>query len=431
MQVLQRALSRRRDDRFPTTGAYVDALDEVVRRRRIGASPATLVDWLYKMGLVKPTGRSGEHALEAAIPGASGMPRTKPSPLPPKSSGAQPIWKPGEDSMRPGGAPALYRMLHPEAAGALSLTDVITMLASGLASGNTPVSRDDGPFKPACEHPELVRVCGGGASLSWDDVLSGQASAVSSVGPGELPGRLFDLALRRATGMLRVKHIALEKKVYFVDGVPEVTISTDEKELLGALLVARGLALPMEIEMGLAMAPRYGGRLGDALVGLGVVRPMELVRAVVDQMRRRFVELVSWKEGQLSFTSGARSPEEETMPEAFNSIELITRGIVEGYSYDDLVHVLAPVEHAAIVPLARPPVSVSSLKLPVREAAVLESIAGRQTLSQITSEAIQHGSCDHEGILRAVFIGLSSGAFISPAWPPAPIRESLPTLPNT
>ena len=29
---------------------------------------------------------------------------------------------------------------------------------------------------------------------------------------------------------------------------------------------ARGLAVPMEIEMGLAMAPRHGGRLGDALV---------------------------------------------------------------------------------------------------------------------------------------------------------------------
>jgi hypothetical protein len=60
---------------------------------------------------------------------------------------------------------------------------------------------------------------------------------------------------------------------------------------------------------------------------------------------------------------------------------------------------------------------------------VLESINGRQTLSQIASDAILHGISDREGTLRAVFVGLSSGAFVSPGWPPASHRESLPTVP--
>ena len=181
--------------------------------------------------------------------------------------------------------------------------------------------------------------------------------------------------------------------------------------------------------MGLALAPRYGGRLGDALVGLGVLRPVELVRAVVDQMRRRFVELVGWKHGYLSFTHGALSRDEDTMPEAFNAVELIARGIVENYTYDDLVKVLAPIEGALIVPVPRSAVSIASLKLAPRETAVLEGITGQQTLGQIASDAVMRGTSDREGTLRAVFVGLSSKAFVSPAWPPAAHRETLPTLP--
>jgi serine/threonine-protein kinase len=253
-------------------------------------------------------------------------------------------------------------------------------------------------------------------------------SVVTPFRPGELPGRLFSLALRRSTGLLMVKNGELEKKVYFTDGVPAVTSSTDEKELLGSLLVSRGLALPMEIEMGLALAPRYGGRLGDALVGLGVLRPVELVRAVVDQMRRRFVELVGWKHGYLSFTHGALSRDEDTMPEAFNAVELIARGIVEGYTYDELASVLAPLEDALIVPVPRSAVSVASLKLAPRETAVLECITGQQTLGQIASDQVLRGTSDREGTFRAVFVGLSSKAFVSPAWPPAAHRETLPTV---
>jgi len=121
--VLTRALSRRRDDRFPTTSAYVDALEEVVRRRRLTVNSATLVEWLQRMALVKPTGRSGEHALEGAtngFPQGDRAPRfdKRLSPLPPKASGAQPIWNrgvaPASDSMPPtDAAPSMYRVLHP------------------------------------------------------------------------------------------------------------------------------------------------------------------------------------------------------------------------------------------------------------------------------------------------------------------------------
>ena len=96
-----------------------------------------------------------------------------------------------------------------------------------------------------------------------DYVRPHEPSTSWSLAPGELPWRLFDLAIARATGELVVEDGRLQKNVFFVDGVPEVTISNDPTELLGAMLVERGLAAPADIEVGLSMAPRHGGRLGS------------------------------------------------------------------------------------------------------------------------------------------------------------------------
>jgi serine/threonine-protein kinase len=433
MAVLKRALSRRREERFATTSEYVEALDEVVRARRLGAGPAVLVDWLQRVGLVKAVGKSGEHFIENLRKGAADAAAAKPpTDGTGKGSGAQPIAKGFPMSTfnplpQSSVASPVYRIDTPGMKTGMSLPELLDLLGSGRAPLNVRVSRDNGPFKPAAEFPELARACGGPAA-NWDDAVVRDPTVVWTLRSGELPPRLFDLVIARATGMLVVQNGTVQKKVFFVDGVPEVTISTDGRELLGALLIERGLALPMEIEMGLAMAPRHGGRLGDALVRLGVLRPMELVRAVVDQMKRRFIELVGWKTGQLTFTIDVRCPDEETVPEAFNPFELIARGIVEGYSIEELSRLLAPVENGLLVPLPRAPVSAASLKLEAPEIAVLELIKGQTTLAEITALAEQRG-ISRDSVLRGVFIGLSSGAFVSPAWP-AKYRESLPTVPH-
>jgi serine/threonine-protein kinase len=435
MVVLKRALSRRREERFATTSEYVEALDEVVRARRLGAGPQVLVEWMQRVGLVKAVGKSGEHYIDnlrkGATPDGSGPARASGDTG--KGSGAQLIAQPKipMSSFAPlpqsSVASPVYRIDTPGMKTGMSLPELLDLLGSGRAPLSVRVSRDSGPFKPAAEFPELARACGGPAA-NWDDAVVRDPTVVWTLRPGELPPRLFDLVIARATGLLVVQNGAIQKKVFFVDGVPEVTISTDERELLGAILVERGLALPMEIEMGLAMAPRHGGRLGDALVRLGVLRPMELVRAVVDQMKRRFIELVGWKTGQLTFTIDVRCPDEETVPEAFNPFELIARGIIEGYSVEDLSRLLAPLENGLLVPLPRAPVAVGSLKLEAPETAVLDLIKGQTTLGEIAAMAAQRGIA-RDSVLRGVFVGLSSGAFVSPAWP-AKVRESLPTLPH-
>ena len=53
-----------------------------------------------------------------------------------------------------------------------------------------------------------------------------------------------------------------------VDGAPEYVTSNVGHELLGEYLVRNGTCMRMEVDMALAVLPKYGGRLGDALVSL-------------------------------------------------------------------------------------------------------------------------------------------------------------------
>jgi serine/threonine protein kinase len=439
--VVRRMLARRPEERFPTTRAYVEALEEVVRRKRLNVTPAVLVEWLYRVGLVRAAGTSGEHSVELSVapPVAPSRASRDKMQAAVKASASRlvaerPVPPPEESLPATDAAHSIYRVALPEGAQSLTLSSIMDLLVAGRVLGTTPISRDSGPFIPAREFPELGRCCGISAAR-WDEMPPPERSFSRAIRLGTLPAKLYELALRRATGMLVVQDGDIIKKSYLVEGVPEVTTSNDPSELFGALLVSKGLAVPMEIEMALALAPRYGGRLGDALVGLEVLRPMDLARAIVDHMRRRFVQVAGWKKGQMRFVEGARHPgpdEEDTMPEALHPLELVTRGVLESYTEQDFVKLVSPLEASLIFPLPRAPISSASLGLPTAEAVVMRAADGRRhTVADLAALALARGGCDRVSVLRGIFLGLASGILVSPAWPPPDGRESLPTLPDS
>jgi serine/threonine-protein kinase len=180
----------------------------------------------------------------------------------------------------------------------------------------------------------------------------------------------------------------------------------------------------MEMEMALAMLPRFGGRIGDALVGIGVLRPIELFRAVHDQTQERLVEIFGWKEGEIAFARGVRS-QEETFPLGVDTSELIGRGIRGGYGYEELQAMLSPIHEEVLEPVPLPPVRLEMFRLPEREAAVIDSVRGKTTLARVLAQRTSSGSSDPEEVLRAVFLGLACELLRSPKWvvPPSFIRK--------
>jgi serine/threonine-protein kinase len=158
-------------------------------------------------------------------------------------------------------------------------------------------------------------------------------------------------------------------------------------------------------------------------VGIGVLRPIELFRAIHDQTEERLLDTFGWKGGELSFARGVRS-QEETFPLGVDTYELIGRGIRRGYTYGELEVMLAPIHEEVIEPVLVPPVRREMFRLPEREAVVLTAIKGKTTLSKLVAQLSGAGTADPEEVLRAVFLGLACELLRSPKWvvPPSFIK---------
>jgi serine/threonine-protein kinase len=94
---------------------------------------------------------------------------------------------------------------------------------------------------------------------------------------------------------------ATRKELYFDNGRLVLVASSEPSELLGEYLVRQGAIERSELEMALVALPRYAGRLGDTLIGLGLVDPVDVFRAIQSQGRLRVADLFGWSTGRCSF----------------------------------------------------------------------------------------------------------------------------------
>ena len=136
---------------------------------------------------------------------------------------------------------------------------------------------------------------------------------------------LFRLMTARATGLLVVAIGGIKKEIYVRDGQPEYVSSNVASELFGNYLVAKGVLSEGELAMALAMMPHYGGKLGDTLVGLGLLKPLEVFRHLTRQVRSKIIDVCTWNKGGFGWYSGRENPR-EAFPLDFNAFEILGAG---------------------------------------------------------------------------------------------------------
>jgi serine/threonine-protein kinase len=429
--VLFRALARDRALRYASAAAFAEGIEEILRRRRLQVGPAKLAAWVDRLGLVT-TGDAEEPQSEtsirqtkslgaappssSAVPSAPGSdPSARPT-LPPSSGGT--VTSPpssGPSGLEPREvAPTIYRVkiVGGPTLGPLSYPRLVELFVTGGIDHRAMISRESGPFRDAASFTELHRFVSS-AALRWDDGVFSSANETGPIDRVLLPSRMFQLALRRDTGALHFKDGKKKKKIYLVEGVPEYVVSTDKRELFGEHLVARGQVLRMEVEMGLAMLPRYAGRLGDALCGLGVLRPIELFRAIHQQIQDRFIEVFQWRKGEVAFVRGARS-HEETFPLGIAPFELVLRGVREHYPAGELEAILGPLEEELVAPVVPLPVRIESFRFGEAEEQVIKCIKEPMLVGDVVRAARRFAS--REETHRAIFCGLSCDLLRSERW---------------
>lgn len=390
--LIERSLVKNPDDR-PTASAFADACAEIIRRRGMGHLPERLSELLEELDLVatRPVDPDSFHPGSGTTAFGAHHDDATEGLL--------------EDFVQT--APEIYEVLTrgEGVVGPLSHPKLVEMITSGEIHSGSYISKDGSGARLATDLPELARYLTSPA-LQWRLDEISRADRSGSLQGGHLLGEVWELSERKMTGVLHLWDGRRRKKIYFVDGRVEFVASTDRGELLGEYLVANDHCLRMEVEMGLALLPRYGGRLGDALVGLGVLSPLELFRALSKQVRQKLLEAFRWREGQWAFVSGERSFE-ESLPLAYEP-QSLARDATAQIDLDTLQAWLEPYRDAVLHRNDSPSYALATYPLPASWARLLERVRGDATLSAILVRETASGRDDVLDIYRAFYLGLTT-----------------------
>jgi serine/threonine-protein kinase len=78
--------------------------------------------------------------------------------------------------------------------------------------------------------------------------------------------------------------------------------------------------------MALAILPRFHGKLGDTLVGLSLLRPLEVFRHLTRQVRDKIIDVFNWPSGRYRFYRG-RVNQREAFPLGLDAFEILGAGV--------------------------------------------------------------------------------------------------------
>jgi len=426
--ILTKGLSRWPEQRHRKAGEMLDAVEGAAKRLGLTLGAHVLSEWLADLGLValssdvrqKPVTappRQEEPFLESVTlaPGES-------EPPPPAILEAIRELCPENDHEVPPelahavSAPMAralpevgYRIQRPGGAvmGPFGLAGVLEMLATGRLSIDAAVSRNGGAFMPVPSMVELGRMLARPA-YRFHEPIALYTKERWAVRLEHTPDLVFDIARRERTGMLCARRGAEQVRIWFVDGSPVFSASTDPRELLGARLVEVDAVSQREVGEAVEAAWRRGVPLGDCLVERGLASQERVDAALREQTWRRLVALFRFRVGELSFVGGARHAEpclELGAPLAFVASALCT-----AYAPDEIASVLESVERSGSLRAAPRPKQPLGLAPP--ELRALELARAGSPLRALMQEGVRTGAFDARAARRAVLVGLASGELV-------------------
>jgi eukaryotic-like serine/threonine-protein kinase len=254
---------------------------------------------------------------------------------------------------------------------------------SGERSGRgfTPVSRIDAPDAPGRPRPRFPARRTGTYSDVGKFVSGAPKRPPDSAGDVSIitPMRLFcDLALAGETGLLRFELREVQKEIFLVGGAPESVSSSNPSERFGEYLVGKGVLGPGDLDLALSMLPHYNGKLGDTMVALGLLRPLDVFRLLSAQVRDRVIDVFAWPEGTFAFYRGV-SNRQDNFPLGLDTFEILGAGVVN-LPFELLEQRFAPMADYRPVATGRARVRPESFRIGPTPREVLHMLDGQRTL---------------------------------------------------
>lgn len=304
--VLRRALSRDPKSRYQTADQFANTLKPFA----LDPSAATKELSLFVKFVQAAPSTDAMAAVRESVKQMRSVPAA-PVPRPPESAGAFERTT-GEYGTLPSYVLAADGTKH----GPWTFARLIEGCATGQVGRGDKVDYMGRGYAPIEEVEELARHLPMRTATTNQLSGPGQPDFFDDLAQSPMLGVLLRVLEARETGVIFAERdadspAASRKELYFVDGRLHHVASSNAHELLGEYLVRRGKLAREELDLALAVLPRYSGRMGDTLISLGLVGPVDIFRAIREQGRDRVADLFVWKSGKLSFYRGQLAPHVE------------------------------------------------------------------------------------------------------------------------
>ncbi|MEM9069941.1 MAG: serine/threonine-protein kinase [Myxococcota bacterium] len=340
-KVISRALARDPDERLPSSRSFANVLGRFIQRSRseLRAQVGVLVE--RASGSLTPPEKKPRPATP--VPEAPPVPEAaKPVPIfeavtPVPSSPPSPARASAAPTVRPpepidpegfedadtgemiGAATPITTDLPQQkyrirTAGGetkeYSFAELVEAITTGRVGSEDHVSIDGSPLELVREHVVLGRYLPMSTQtpITQDARVAQEPDIRRNLAASGIVRALAESAVRRDIGLWLCEHGGVRKEIYIKDGKPEYVGSNLAGEMLGEFLVSRKIISRGELDMALAVLPRFEGRLGDTLVGLGLVQSIHLFQHIATQVSEKLFDLFTWKAGTMEFYRGVAPP---------------------------------------------------------------------------------------------------------------------------
>jgi serine/threonine-protein kinase len=425
LALLQRLLAKSPRNRPQNAALVARELDRLATAHRVRHSAHSLSLWLADLGIVRIESnvRVTPSRDDAYRPAPVPEPRAEQATIV-DDDALKPIVialpapnlpDEGPTQSRPSGpTPMLrYRLRRPggEVIGPLSLSSVLALLATARAGMDSDLAREDGPFLKLSRAFELTRL-GSRPLYRFFEPIAVLASERHPVERASLAAHLLRLGALRKTGLLVYRHGSEQRRIYFEDGAPTVSASTEPSELLGAQLVRGGYVSEADLERVLESGYRSGCPLGESLVRANLLSQQQLEQSIREQRIRRLSGVCAARAGELFFVEAARSGD-AALGVAPKPLAPLVEALRSAYPEQELLGLLGGLSRTALGPSAACAELRAALCLSADEAYAFDWCLRGVKLGLVLREAQARGPGALRAAAFAIFIGLSAGAFVA------------------
>jgi eukaryotic-like serine/threonine-protein kinase len=216
------------------------------------------------------------------------------------------------DSDRPAAGPRYHVEREGKRIGPYTQASLVRAITTGEVSATDQVRIDGSTARMIAQVAALARHLPASTRTpnARRRTQMAETSELYDLGGRPILAVLMDVLHAKDDGLLLCERSdGLRKEIYLELGIPIFVTSNQPQELLGEMLVKNGVIDRAELDMALALMPRFEGRLGETLVALGLVDPVLLVRQISEQVKEKLLDLFLWTQGHAALYRDVERPE--------------------------------------------------------------------------------------------------------------------------